>query len=245
MRGIQKFRISNKYADFRFELRRNITVIRGNSGTGKTTLFNMVAEYARLGKNSGINVSCEKNCVALTDMDWKHQLNNISDSIVFVDEGDKYIYSHDFAEAIKKTDNYYVLFIRENLHELPYSVEEIYEIKTSGKYHTLKNMYKSKNGYIYAGNAKSKKGFEVLLTEDAKSGLQFYEKYYEDKAVKCCTSNGNSGIYGWIMTHLDQKIFVVADGAAFGSEMNRIMELQKRFPDKITVCLPESFEWII
>ena len=37
---------------------------------------------------------------------------------------------------------------------------------------------------------------------------------------------------------------MIADGAAFGAEMNRIMNLQRHHPN-ITVCLPESFEWLI
>jgi len=104
-------------------------------------------------------------CVALTDIDWKNQLSNTKDSIVFADEGDKYIYSKEFADTIKKTDNYYVLFIRENLHELPYSVEEIYEIKTSGKLHTLKRLYKASKGYVYGGRGAQ---YNTFLTEDSK-----------------------------------------------------------------------------
>ena len=40
-------------------------------------------------------------------------------------------------------------------------------------------------------------------------------------------------------------MFVIADGAAFGAEMDRVMKLQRQYPDQITVCLPESFEWLI
>ena len=37
---------------------------------------------------------------------------------------------------------------------------------------------------------------------------------------------------------------VVADGAAFGSEMEKLVRLMKEYPD-IVLYLPESFEWII
>lgn len=40
-------------------------------------------------------------------------------------------------------------------------------------------------------------------------------------------------------------MFVIADGAAFGAEMDRVMKLAKQYPEQITVCLPESFEWLI
>ena len=137
MKGTQHVEVSNRNAKFRFDLHRNITIVRGDSGTGKTTLYNMIADYTRLKAESGVNLSSTKPCVALMDMDWKNQLDGISNSIVFIDEGATYISSEKFAEAIKNSDNYYVIFNREGLHQLPYSVEEIYQIKTSGKYHSF------------------------------------------------------------------------------------------------------------
>ena len=67
---------------------------------------------------------------------------------------------------------------------------------------------------------------------------------FQPSAVESIFSS-NSGIFAWLQKHHDEGVFVIADGAAFGSEMNRVMELQRRFPDKITICLPESFEWLI
>ena len=63
--------------------------------------------------------------------------------------------------------------------------------------------------------------------------------------MSCASAGSSSGIFAWLEEHHDEKVFVIADGATFGSEMNRVMELQHQFPDKITICLPESFEWLI
>ncbi|WP_330684569.1 hypothetical protein [Blautia sp. XA-2221] len=62
-------------------------------------------------------------------------------SIVFVDEGNYFIKAKEFAGEIQKTDNYYVIVTRESLPTLSYSVEEIYGIRTSGKYGALKQSY--------------------------------------------------------------------------------------------------------
>lgn len=145
MIGVHHIEVKNREASFKFDLHRNITVIRGDSGTGKTTLYEMIADYTRLGDKSGINISCDKNCVALVDLDWMNQLRRLSDSIVFIDEGFTDISSKVFAQYVKNSDNYYVIFNRESLHNLPYSVEEIYEIKSSGKYHTLRKKYQCDN----------------------------------------------------------------------------------------------------
>ena len=117
----------------------------------------MIADYTRLQAESGVNLSSTKPCVALMDMDWKNQLDGISNSIVFIDEGAMYISSEKFAEAIKNSDNYYVIFNREGLHQLPYSVEEIYQIKTSGKYHSFEQIYKQEKLHRYTKFSKSKR----------------------------------------------------------------------------------------
>lgn len=245
MKGIQHIEVFNRKVKYKFDLVRNITIISGNSGSGKTTLYNMIADYTRLQTESGINLSSTKPCVALTDIDWENQLLNTKDSIVFIDEGAKYIFSRDFANAVKHSDNYYVIFNREALHMLPYSVEEIYEIKISNKFHTLKKLYPSYDQHRYTKVAPSKQNdFQVLLTEDSESGLQFYTHYFKDSPVTCISSKSNSAIFNWLQAHPTEKVLIVADGAAFGAEMARIMRLCEAHKD-FQLCLPESFEWLI
>lgn len=245
MNGKHTVRINDHRVRYSFELVRNITVVQGNSGTGKTTLFDMVSAYTRLRERSGVQIVCDKPCVALhAELDWLARLNSIHDSIVFIDEDAEYISTHEFASAIRHTDNYYVLFCRDSLRELPYSVEEIYEIKTSNRLHTFRKMYRRRKDYVYA-IVERKTRPSALLTEDSRAGYQFYQRYYDGTSVTCASAGSNSGIFSWLLKHHDEGVFVIADGAAFGSEMNRVMELQHQFPDKITICLPECFEWLI
>lgn len=46
------------------------------------------------------------------------------------------------------------------------------------------------------------------------------------------------------MEQEEVKILVIADGAAFGAEMEKLMRLIKERPN-VTLYLPESFEWLI
>ncbi len=245
MNGKHIVKINDQRVRYSFELVRNITLVQGDSGTGKTTLFDLVSAYARLKERSGVFLSCDKPCITLhADTDWQTRLAAIRDSIVFIDEDAEYIASYEFAAAIRHTDNYYVIFCREPLHELPYSVEEIYEIKTSKRFHMFRKIYRRQKDYVYAkaeGHGKP----SVLLTEDSHAGYQFYQHYYDGTSVICASAGSNTGVYSWLQKHHDEKVFVVADGAAFGAEMKRVMELQHQFPDKITICLPECFEWLI
>ena len=49
MVGAYRVVIQNKKIKFDFEIRRNITILRGDSATGKTTLVEMIREYEELG----------------------------------------------------------------------------------------------------------------------------------------------------------------------------------------------------
>ena len=246
MTGVQKITVSNRSAKFTFELHRNITIVRGDSGTGKTTLYTMIADYTRLGAASGVNLSCAKKCVALMDLDWKNQLLGISDSIVFIDEGSDFLTSTDFADAIKNSDNYYVIFNREGLHNLPYSVEEIYEIRTSGKFHKFKKLYHLSSEHIcYAGRKPIFREPDLFLTEDSNAGFQFFEQYCKTAGKVCRSARSNSNIFTWLKSHEDRIVLIIADGAAFGSEIDRVMKLSGIRAGRVMVCLPESFEWLI
>ena len=141
MKGKYRVIVQDKRIRYDFTIHRNITVIRGDSATGKTTLLDMLTAYATAGAESGTTVSCEKNCTVLTGMDWKNRLSGIHDSLVFMDELARFTASEDFAAAIRNTDNYYIIVSREPLANLPYSVDEIYGIRTSGKYGGLKQTY--------------------------------------------------------------------------------------------------------
>lgn len=141
MVGRHHVTISNNFLKYEFDIVRNITVIEGNSATGKTSLVDMIRTYRLSGLESGISLTCDKRCTVLEGLDWKEQLTLIKDSIVFIDEGNRFVETEDFASTIKNSDNYYVIVTRERLDQLPYSVSEIYGIHSSGKYNDLRQTY--------------------------------------------------------------------------------------------------------
>ena len=174
MKGKHRVIVSTKRLKYDFELRRNLTIIRGDSSTGKTTLIDMIREFVNNPSGTPVNLTCDKTCHVLEGALWKEQLSGISDSIVFIDEGNEFIKTVEFAEEIQKTDNYYVIATREALPSLPYSVEEIYGIRTSGKYGTLKQsyheFYRLYGTDTYEKNVKP----DIIITEDSNSGYQFF-----------------------------------------------------------------------
>lgn len=244
MRGKYLITIKNNVLRYQFEIRRNITIIRGDSATGKTTLIDMIREYYDNGEQSGIILQCKKTCVVLEGRQWKVLLENIHDSIIFIDEGNRFITTDEFSSAVKQSDNYFVIVTREGLPNLPYSTEEIYGIKNSGKYGILQQTYQE--FYRIYGDVKNSIQFnpDIIIVEDSNAGYEFFENAAEDRVWETISAGGKSNIYKLLKKFDNKKILVIADGAAFGPEMDRVMKKINLSADK-AIFLPESFEWLI
>lgn len=141
MKGSYSITVENKRLRYDLEIRRNITIIRGDSATGKTTLINMLLNYQRSGEASGISVRSNCPLVVAEEDDWQYRISSNPGSIVFIDECNHFIVTEEFAKTVKESDNYFVLILRDDLPNLPYSVEEIYGLRTSEKYAGLKKVY--------------------------------------------------------------------------------------------------------
>lgn len=142
MRGEYKIRVKNSRNSYSFLLRRNITILKGECGRGKTTLFDMIREYNRYGKQSGVSVSCDRELLAIEGARWAERIADNPGTIIVIDEDCHFIRSKDFAETVRGSDNYYLLITRNYLEQLPISVDEIYEL-SGEKNKKFKNVYSS------------------------------------------------------------------------------------------------------
>lgn len=246
MRGKYEIKVENRRLQYKFSIERNITVLRGDSATGKTTLIDMIASYQQNGEASGITISCEKTCTVLTGLYWQENLSHIRDSIVFIDEGDKFILSEDFAKAVRHSNNYYVIATRAPLSNLPYSVEEIYGIKNKAgnRYQKTKRLYAR---FINLCNTKvdfiSKP--DLVIVEDSNAGFQFFSEFFSKNGIACVSAKGKSNVYKELLNQTYSAALVIADGAAFGPEIEKVLSLRRLTDKKLMIYLPESFEWLI
>ncbi len=240
MKGKISFSAKNRHITFRLELERNVTVITGDSGTGKTKLINMVRAYSLEGKNSGVTIRCDRPCVVLEGVNWLYQLENIKSSVVFIEESTKFVPTHEFAEAVRNTDNYYVLITREDLPQISYSVDSIKKIVKNDRLPKIEKIY----GNVGTKDI-TKKKYDLIITEDSKSGYIFFAKAARNLNAECVSAFGKSNIVNTLEKCDGQNILIIADAAAFGSEIRELIRFINVSDKKVDLFLPESFEWLI
>lgn len=243
MKGKYHIVVQNNRLRYELTVRRNITIIRGDSATGKTTLINLIGQAAALGENSGVDVICERPCRTLGGNDWNLILPNIHGQIIFLDEENQFLKSHEFAAAVKASDNYFVIITREDLPNLPYSVEEIYGIHTSGKYHDLRRTYNEMYQIYSAESFSEKVKPDTVVVEDSNCGYEFFRAICTEHNINCLSAKGKTNLKRSVAKN-SEELLIVADGAAIGSEMNELYQLMRANPH-MKCYLPESFEWLI
>lgn len=242
MIGKYDIEVVTRKVDYQLTVERNITILSGNSATGKSTLYRAIKQFENDGRASGIKLTCDRPCVILEGKNWENDLKEIKQSIVFVDEGAKFINTEEFATAIKKSDNYYVLITRQDLGNLPYSIHEIYELDTN----RIGNRMFCKQQQIYKSNNIAQNAIiSKIVTEDSKTGYEFYNEYAKTHNIQCEHADGKTNVSKKILNkNNSQTTLIIVDGAAYGSEMNNTMILINSIPGYI-LFTPESFEWLL
>lgn len=242
MKGRYSLEIESRKVIYQLHMERKVTVIKGNSGTGKSSMIRILSDYVELGKDSGIHI--RKNAdyeikILENRSDWVRELEQIHNSIIFVDEDVRYLYDRNFQRMFQTADCYIVIISRSGLfQQLPYAVSSIYELHTqkNGKTSVVQ-MYQ-----IYQKVFDHSKT-NYVITEDSNSGHEMMQKIFTCPVE---SAGGNSNVLTCLTKTLEAygNISVIVDGAAFGGYISAVMRLSK-IKNNVTVIAPESFEYLL
>lgn len=222
--------IKGKRINYLLEIQDRITIIRGDSATGKTTMAKIISQQLR-----GINNGFEIN----TDFNLKEVLkNNIEypdldpNSLYLLDEGSLET-SNQFANFVNKSRSHFIIISRDRMPNIIYSFESIYEFYNDNGIIKLKHKYNDLNNQ-YVNKLKLNK----LITEDSNSGYQFYNKF---KNINVVSSKSNSKLSRMIENEDD--IIVVFNSIAIGPYIENMYNISRN--KNIYFLFPKSFEWLL
>ena len=246
MTGKYDIEVYTNRIHYKLTVRRNITILQGDSATGKSELIRMIGDFNSRKESSGITLKCEKKCTVLTEEDWEERLGSFSNRIVFIDEGNYFLRTKEFARCLHGSDNYFVIVTRDDLYELPYSISEIYgfrEDRDSQKYRNPKPVYNEMYQLYELQLTHSFSPCKVLV-EDSNSGYEFFQAAF---SCDCCSLHGKGNVKSGLLKERNavQPVLTIVDGAAFGPEMRSCMEIIRSANENLVLYAPESFEYLL
>ena len=215
-------RIKYKEYDVNLELRNKITILRGDSATGKTKLVELITAIDSLGRTDIIESS--RDIIPLGPKNTGPFLDN---KIYITDEVNSST-SVDFARNIKECNSNFIIINRDSLYSLNYGAFDIYDmVKLRGKIIAFKRYENIENKNIFNKNAQN-------LIEDSKLGYQFYSSILKD--VK--STNGASNIVNFLSRGITQNI--ILDEYSIGPYFDNIEKLSRE--NDIGLLMQGSFE---
>lgn len=227
---------------FSLELTRRLTVVKGNSASGKTTLTEFVSAEDRIAV-----IESDYPVLVATNSTWQSTVAGSTDSIIIFDDL-RLVGSPEFAKAYKDycvlNNLWFLVMGREdneeqlqNFYHLSYCMNNIFEMVHEGTTYTLKKYYKF---------PALEREPDIILTEDSKAGFVFFKKLFRETEVISAESGK-----GALIPQVDvlirkgyDNILAVVDSASFGCHAE---ELYSRFcrrePSKVMLMSDyECFE---
>lgn len=126
MKGRYVLKVSNALVSYEIVLERQITILKGDSGIGKTTFVNL-CENVEVGR-AGTYCNLEDKIYVLhptrEGLDILSAYSSVHDSIFVCDENTYALFrGEDFARFVKNNDNYFIIVSRSGILDmLSYSV---------------------------------------------------------------------------------------------------------------------------
>lgn len=245
MKGKYSLYVSDTVRSYSLELKSKYTFLLGDSATGKTMLYNMLASGGR-----AIIKRCELGIsTPTTDSDIEASLSGKGRLIVFDEGTDVFIRNTDLANKLIKSDNYFLLITRKSYSAIPYSLRDIYEIV---------------DGSIvqkFSWREEKLSSPDIVITEDIGSGQMMYKNifqrsiFFPDRRSKYLSlrSGGKSNVVNILSElglHLDLRsklIYIIVDCSAFGPEIDSLINQieTSNLWNNVIVFTPESFEYLL
>ena len=253
--------IKTNRLEYKFEISGKYTVIQGDSATGKTTFFELVSAMYNEPK-SAQNVSGTK-LVPISSTDDDSVLQKHSGVVFVLDEFCRLFKNKNISNLLRDSNNYFIIINRDEktLGYLPIHVDNIFYMKTSGKYHTIERLY---DRY----SIDSIDNLDTIITEDKKSGYLFIKDMLSIYNIEDCgillepslgdakdrsnikKTSSASKIVKSMEYHIDNgrsNILIIYDASAFGAYINSLDFFIKGNNNRANIYVLdwESFEWYI
>lgn len=234
-----EFQVSSKTFSCDVYLERRITILRGDSGTGKTSLVDCIAEF--LAGSTAVEVASDMDFrVVDVVRDPQREWIGYSDTIILMDDS-VYTEMQDFGNTVRDIlikNNLYLLIINrvdipigeelsvysEGLDYSAKSIKVMMSKKEDPTKHYLVDFFRA----LKTADFDEIHGVDCIISEDKNGISQYIENFSsypllraESKNNVCKTLRDADKEYGY------KEIFIFADSASLGRNLNNLLYFSK------------------
>lgn len=219
--------LKSKKASYRLYFDRRVSVIRGDSSSGKTLLCALLRSYKN---NPKISVNSSAPVLVLDSYPVIDEaLALLSGCVVFIDEDSELQSDTIFLSKILCIAAFFV-FITRSAINTSYSIDSVFELtqNLNGEFENTK----------YYTNNVNRHRFRCAVVEDKKAGLDFYSMF-----LPCKTADGADNLAIFANTEEGKAKLYIFDSANFGRQYDSLYLLASA--GEIELAHIESFESVL
>lgn len=243
--------VRNKRYNCDLVLKHKVSVIKGDSGTGKTWLTKALIDIS-----GGYKVTYSQRVtpVLLNEHEWEHQLTgDYNDTPLFIVDDCDFVFTKEFGSMFNHTGIcYLILIIRtstrvgklERMNTISVSGDAIYNFVANGVEHTITADVNFKTVQVNKEIHCNK-----ILCEDSGSGYTFFKHLYGKSNVT--SSFGKDNIVDHIISKYEEyskldSLLLIVDYSAIGLRLKEILSILKFCDVNVYMIVKyKSFEYML
>lgn len=156
--------IKTKKLEFKFNIEGKYTLLKGDSGIGKTTFYDLVSRLD-IGTNSGVTRLSKTPIVAVPLNFEGFSIGKYKNCIIVIDEDCSIFNRTDCASILRESKNYFII-INRAVNFLPVHECSVCTLQCSNHFYTLKHLY---DGF----DSKDLSKVNCIIVEDSSIGFSF------------------------------------------------------------------------
>lgn len=233
-----RIKIKSKKYNLDIKLDHKISVVRGNSATGKTTLIKVLDEYRTV-----ISPELDDGFRLVVVTPGGEHAFTEKRAVYVIDENVEI--DRELAGRIKvSTGSYFLIFRRSDLSVINFSIYALYNLIMENNVHKLQPA-------VYGNTNKIKYDVkpDIVLVEDSGKGFTWFKKLFERSNIKIDTTHGKDKVISCVEEEIkyDKKtVIVMFDLISFGNHIMKLIQLCKDYNGEIYYYGSyKSFEYLV